>query len=294
MAKETIAKNDARKDVHEIIASKFIEQLEQGRVPWRTMWADGGVPTSLVSKRPFRGINTLLLATLGYDRNLFVTPKQLEAIDGSIRPSEKPHILTFYGEPQGDASGEKKVAKLAYYNVYNIVQCVGIPEVMVSPVVKEQEPFGVCEKIVEGIVHMPAIRNIKDQDVLYDPCEDYINIPKLKSFANPGSYYAALFHQLAHSTGHHTRLNRMGLVQMSEYGCDRHTLEELVAEIVTNYLENIAGIPCPFEPDEEYIDGWLEIFRKDRYFIFNACNLAQKAIDFIMNIQDEEKDQVEE
>jgi antirestriction protein ArdC len=147
------------------------------------------------------------------------------------------------------------------------------------------DPMKACEDILAGITHMPAIRN-KESGVFYDPLEDFINIPKLKSYTNPVCYYADLFHQLAHSTGHHTRLDRMGLVQMSEYGCSRFTQEELVAEIVANYLENTAGIPSPFVPTPEYIDGWVEKFNTDKYFIFNSCRLAQKAIDFILNVTD--------
>ena len=296
METATTVTRDARKDVHEIITGKIIDHLEQGVVPWRMVWAEGGVPTSLISKRPFRGINVLLLAALGYARNLFVTPKQLEGINSSIKPNEKLHALMFYAnsEATAETSGTKKNGKLSYYSVYNVGQCVGIPEDLMPPVIPVADPIVACESIVAGITHMPAIRTIKDQEVHYDPCEDYINIPRLKNYGSPASYYAEFFHQLVHSTGHHTRLNRMGLVQMSEYGCDGHTLEELIAEIVTNYLENYAGIPCPFVPDKEYIDGWLRIFRRDRYFIFNACSLAQKAIDFILNIQADEKEQMEE
>lgn len=291
----TAQKNRTGKDVREIINGKIIEHLEQGVVPWRTVWAESGIPESLISKRPFRNINVLLLAALGYSRNLFITSKQLEKLNGSIRPSEKPYEVMFLNTKEQDSQNtgegsEKKESKiLSYYTVYNVSQCVGIPAELVTVVNPSVEPIETCEKIVSEMPHIPDIRN-KETDVYYDPLQDYINIPKIKTFGSPASYYAALFHQLAHSTGHHTRLNRMGLVQMSEYGCDGHTLEELVAEIVTNYLENYAGIPCPFIPDNEYVNGWLRKFRSDRYLIFNACTLAQKAIDFLLNIQLEEKE----
>jgi antirestriction protein ArdC len=175
--------------------------------------------------------------------------------------------------------------KIPYYLVYNIAQCDGIPEESVPKIILQTDPIKACEAIVATASQGLTIRN-KESATFYDPLEDYINIPKLKNFLNPASYYSELFHQLAHSTGHHTRLDRMGLVQMSEYGCNRFTQEELVAEIVTNYLENFAGIPCPFQPSQEYIDGWVRKLRSDKYFIFTACTLAQKAIDFILNIQD--------
>ena len=279
------AKKGTEKDVQTIITERIIGQLEKGIVPWRTPWMEAGVPTSLISKRPFRGINVLLLAVLGYERNVFLTSNQLEAIGGSIKPNERQNMIVFWNNQKGEPGDEKKTSSLLYYLVYNIAQCVGILGESVPEVFRETDPIKACEGIVANMQNGPSIRN-KEAGAYYDPLDDYINVPKLKSFANPVCYYSALFHQLAHSTGHHTRLDRMGLVQMSEYGCSGFTQEELVAEIVTNYLENNAGIPCPFEPSQEYLDGWIQKLQADRYFIFTACTLAQKAIDFILNVQD--------
>ncbi len=283
---ETQAANATKstpKDVQTIITERVIHLLEKGIMPWRTPWMEGGVPTSLVSKRPFKGINVILLAALGYDNNHFLTLKQLEGMGGTVKKDEKPNMIVFWNTPQSsDKPEEKRSGTLKYYLVYNVAQCdglQGIPEI-----VRETNPIKACERIIANLQNSCSIRN-KDTGSYYDPLEDYINIPKLKSFANPASYYSALFHQLVHSTGHHTRLDRMGLVQMSEYGCNGFTQEELIAEIATNYLENFTGVPCPFEPSQEYIDGWIQKFKADKYLIFTACTLAQKAIDYVLNIQ---------
>ena len=278
-------KQTAPKDVQSIITEKIIWYLEQGIVPWRTSWMEAGVPTSLISKRPFRGINVLLLAAFGYKHNQFLTSKQVEDIGGKVKPDETANMIVFWSTPQANTVDKKKTVTLRYYNVYNIAQCDGILGDSVPEIVRETNPIKACERIVANLQNGPIIRH-KEAGAFYDPLEDYINMPKLKSYANPACYYSALFHQLAHSTGYHTRLDRMGLVQMSEYGCNGFTQEELVAEIATNYLENLAGIPCPFEPSPEYLDGWIQKLKADKYFIFTACTLAQKAIDFILNVQD--------
>lgn len=282
------AKKNAQKDVQVMVNEIIIDQLEKGIVPWRAAWTDPGIPTGLISKKPYRGINILLLAPLGYQRNAFITMKQLEEIGGSAKPDEMPHVVTVWNYPN-QTSGGKGQGKLTYYMVYNISQCIGTEDL--SPdIFRETDPIKACERIISNLVSGPDIR-YKEPTAFYDPLEDYINMPKMKTFGSPASYYAALFHELAHSTGHHTRLDRMGLVQMSEYGCSRYTMEELVTEIATNYLENLAGIPCSFTPDKEYIDAWTKKFSGDRYLIFNACALAQKAIDFILNVKTEDKPQ---
>ncbi|MCW3120975.1 MAG: hypothetical protein JWQ38_467 [Flavipsychrobacter sp.] len=285
----------AKKNVHGLVNDRIIELLEGGIVPWRSPWADAGMPMSLISKRAFRGMNILLLASLGYEQNLFLTTKQLEGLNGSIKPGKKPHMIVFWGgEQQAGENIVPKPGKLQYYSVYNVSQCVGIPEETISSCIV-QHPTGIqaCEELVANVLNCAVIRH-KEPDAFYDPLEDCINMPKLKSYAHPESYYSALFHQLAHSTGHHTRLDRMGLVQMPEYGCTRYTLEELVAEIVTNYLENLTGIPSLFIPDEEYIASWIQKLKADRYLIFTACAYAQKAIDFILNIQSTKEEGIQE
>src|ERR1700736_6038018 len=76
----------------QLLNDKIIEQLKKGTVPWRKQWIHGGVPTNFLTRNPFRGINVMLLAMLGYERNFFITENQLAEIDGSIKPKEKPHM----------------------------------------------------------------------------------------------------------------------------------------------------------------------------------------------------------
>ncbi len=291
----TTAQESAKKNVHGLVNDRIIELLEGGIVPWRSAWMDGGIPTSLISKRAFRGMNILLLASLGYEQNLFLTSKQLETLGGSIKPGKKPHmVMRWGGEQQAEGSVVPKPGKLQYYSVYNVSQCVGIPdETIAACAVTLSTGIQACEELVAKMLNGAMIRH-KEPEAFYDPLEDCINMPKLKKFAHPESYYSELFHQLAHSTGHHTRLDRMGLVQMPEYGCTRYTLEELVAEIVTNYLENLTGIPNSFIPDEEYIANWIQKLKGDPYLIFTACSYAQKAVDFILNIQSVKEEPIQE
>jgi antirestriction protein ArdC len=44
-------------DVYAIVTEKIISLLEQGVVPWRRPWTEGGFPRNVVSKKPYRGIN---------------------------------------------------------------------------------------------------------------------------------------------------------------------------------------------------------------------------------------------
>ncbi len=280
----------ARKDVYAIITEKIMEKLEQGTVPWRKPWTDAGIPTNLVSKRPYRGINLMLLAMAGYEYNVFLTSKQLKEIGGSIKSDEKPHLVVYYNysdkehEPDEEDTEPKKRAILRYYTVFNIAQCENIPENLIPTFSRDIKPIVACEKIVEGMPHKPKLQH-KEQRAYYDPLKDYVNMPKIQSFESSDAYYSTLFHELVHSTGHHSRLNRQGLIEMSEFGAEAYSQEELVAEIGSCFLQSYVGIQEEFEQSTAYIQGWLEKLKNDRRFIFMASTAAQKAVDYILGVQ---------
>lgn len=286
------------KDVYAIITDKIIEQLEHGTVPWRKPWYDGGIPTNLISQRPYRGINLMLLSMAGYEHNLFLTSKQLKEIGGSIKPEEKPHLVVYWnyiekGEENDEEKEQKKRPMLRYYTVFNISQCENIPPALIPAISRVVRPDATCKLIVNGMPQRPRIQH-KEQRAYYDPLKDYVNMPKQQSFESDDAYYATLFHELVHSTGHRSRLNRKDLIQMAEFGSEPYSHEELVAEIGSCYLQSHGGITEQLEQSAAYIKGWLEALRNDRKFIFSASTAAQKAVDYILNIQAGEDEKTEE
>jgi antirestriction protein ArdC len=294
MATETATeKKVASKDVYRIINDKVIAQLEKGIAPWRVPWTEAGAPVNLISQKAYKGMNVMLLAPLGYERNVFITENQLKDVGGTIKPGERPHMAVYWNYKDKDGA-ENKTPMLRYYQVYNLSQVAGILTELVPDVVREADPIAACERIIGNMPKYPSVRH-KENKAYYTPLDNYINLPKQKSYANDAAYYNALFHQLVHSTGHHTHLDRMGLVQMPEHGWEAYSLEELVAEIGACYLRSLAGIASPFDETTE-VSGWIPKFRKDPYLIFTAANLAQKAVDYILNVKavEETKEEVDE
>ena len=286
---DTVTKTHARVDVYGIITNKVVEQLNNGTVPWRKPWTDAGLPKNIISGRHYRGMNLMLLATEGYEHNLFLSFKQVHDIGGKVKKGEKGHMVVYWnngekkqdGAEQPEEGSEKKKAVLRYYYVFNIAQCENIPEKYL-PTEREAKELVPCEAIVKGMPTCPVIKH-KEQRAYYDPLEDYVNMPKKKSFKTDASYYATLFHELVHSTGHPLRLDRKGFVQMSERDGEAYSQEELVAEMGTCYLQSYAGITEEFEQSAAYIQGWLGVLKNDKRFLFQAAKAAQKAVDYILN-----------
>lgn len=278
-----------KKDVYEIITSRIIEQLEQGRVPWKQPWTEAGLPQNLVSKRYYRGINTWLLLGLGYAQNYFLTYKQIKDIGATLKKGEKscPVVFWTWLEPKEDEPTDSKgKPMLRYYTVFNIAQCDGIPESMIPQLETERnnDPIEICEQIVLNMQKKPDIKH-KENRAYYHPLLDYVNMPKLKSFKNSVSYYDTLFHELVHATGHLSRLNRSELTEMKSLGGDAYSMEELVAEIGACYLCSHAGIlHQEFDNNIAYIQAWLSKLKNDKKCIIYAAAKSQKAVDFILNV----------
>ncbi len=115
----------------------------------------------------------------------------------------------------------------------------------------------------------------------YTPELDYIGIPSKSSFDTSGNYYSTLAHEMAHSTGHKSRLDRVG-VSGSERTKLIYSFEELIAELSAVFTTKHLGIDGNLENHASYINSWLAAMRNDKKFIFKAASQAQKATEFIL------------
>lgn len=218
MATETkSAKKTEPLDVFKAINDKIIAYLEKGIVPWRAPWGHNGIPRNLLSRKSYRSINLILLASLEYEKNFFLTSKNIEEIGAKVKSGEKGHILAYWNYPDKQKDDDKQhweAPQLRYYTVYNISQCEMIeyvePE---NPIFSDS--IGVCERILEEMPQVPNIEHKKGPN-RYNPLTDTINIAEKKTFMSEQDYYITLFHDLIHATGHHSRLGRKDLIQMSE------------------------------------------------------------------------------
>jgi antirestriction protein ArdC len=115
----------------------------------------------------------------------------------------------------------------------------------------------------------------------YSPREDYIGLPPRERFERTEDYYATVFHELVHSTGHEKRLKRF--TESAEFGSNPYCKEELIAEMGAAFLCGQAEIAeRTIDNSAAYLKGWLEQLRNDKMLIVKAAAQAQKAADFIL------------
>jgi antirestriction protein ArdC len=142
-----------------------------------------------------------------------------------------------------------------------------------------------CEEIAQGMPKCPSIQQVEDC-AYYHPVHDYLNMPPMKNFLHSEAYYSTLFHELVHSTGHTSRLNRKELMQIKPFNSEMYSLEELVAEIGASFLNSLTGIEQKeFQQNASYIQGWLKRLKNDKRLVVTASGQAQKAVDFILDVR---------
>ena len=284
-------------DAFQVITDRIIGLLETGTIPWQKPWQGGaGMPKNLISRKEYRGINTFLLHAMMYENPYWLTFNQAKGLGGHVKQGEKACPVVFWKwldvEDSGSPTGKKRVPFLRYYSVFNLAQCEGIP-IDKLPVIdggkREHTPIAAAEQIVAAMPKRPAIENTW-QRAFYSPGKDFVGMPAPETFRSAEDYYSVLFHELTHSTGHESRLNRKGVSgtngEWSPFGSQSYSQEELVAEMGAAFLCGQVGIvERTIDNSAAYIKSWLERLKDDRKLVIYAAAQAQKAADFILNVQ---------
>ena len=141
-----------------------------------------------------------------------------------------------------------------------------------------------AEMIVAGMPKCPVIRHGM-RKAFYCRDDDVVSLPSAKEFKSSEDYYASLFHELIHATGHEDRLNRSSVVEGNGYGSDPYCKEELIAELGAAFLCGHAGIiDRTIDNSASYIQGWLAKLKADKTLIVQAAAQAEKAVNFILGV----------
>lgn len=276
-----------KRNLYEVINNMIMNKLQNGKMPWKQTWNNFGPARNYVSKKPYRGINALILNNTEYEYPLFLTFLQAKELGGHIKKGSKSIEVIYWKTLQFESDDEKinRIPFLRYYNVFNVDCVEGIKLKLPNKYVND--PIEVCETIINEMPSKPIIEHGGDEPY-YNWQEDRVKVPHRDNFILSDEYYATLFHELAHSTGHISRLNRETCMKPSVYGSRDYCKEELVAEIATCFLCGEAGISNKtIDNSTAYIQFWIErlthMLRDDSKAFVRASAFAQKATDFILN-----------
>lgn len=288
------------KTIYESITERFLVQLREGTVPWRRPWLTA---QNLVSRRPYRGVNALVLGFSRFDSPFWMTFRQAKDLGGTIKKGERSTPVVYYkllekkdeqGRPILKPNGKPKVVPLLRWaNVFNLRQTEGVlaPELVTTPDTPGLER-------AQAIVREANLCPIAHQGFQagYSPVFDHIVMPRPGAFRSGEDYHFTLFHEMTHATGHGSRLAREGIVEFDRFGSDRYSKEELIAELGAAFLGNDAGIldKIRFENAASYLQSWMKRLEDDPSLIVSASSQAQKAADWIRGVRLTEEEELSE
>jgi antirestriction protein ArdC len=276
-------------NVMQYLTDRVITMLKEGKVPWRRPWKGSMAPCN-ISGRKYNGINFFLLSMLGFETPVFLTFNQIKKMGGTIKDGEeKKHVPVYfwkintYTEDRfGNVLNDpRKIPLCLYTRVYNISQVDGIELPARFQTKREALPvLDAAQAIVDGYKDCPQVTHGGNR-ACYSPVLDKISMPIKENFINAESYYATLFHEMAHSTGHAKRLNRKEVMDPIVFGSHDYSQEELVAEMGAALACAHAGIDNTLDNSVAYIASWLDKLSNDPKVLMMAASRAQKAFDHI-------------
>ena len=270
-----------KQTTHARITAHILKMLDEGAAPWRQPWVNRA-PRSYRG-HVYRGINALMLGLANYPDPRWITFNQALSLGGHVRKGEKgmPAIFWRWIDKEDAEGNVSHVAFARGYTVFNVTQCDGLdlpalPDPGTDVATDEQ-----AEALIAGFKDAPEV-TFGGNQAFYRPAVDRITLPPRDSFTSMEGYYSTLFHELAHSTGHESRLDRFTDETFTGHERGR---EELIAEFASSFLCAAAGLaPSAIEQNAAYIAHWKQAIEADERLVVTAAAAGQRAADHVMGV----------
>jgi antirestriction protein ArdC len=219
----------------------------------------------------------------------WLTFRQALALGGNVRKGEKGAWVVYWHWRTAEdlealrAQGKNPAPCYPIYStVFNWAQCDGLEVPQDDTQTFTHTPREEAERIWREMPNAPKVEFKHDNSAGYAPTQDTIAMPHAQRFTQSEGFYAVLFHELAHATGHASRLNRLDSKKHRSFGSPEYSFEELVAEMTAAFLCAHCGMENRVEQSAAYIDGWLGVLRQDKKILLDAATAAQQAADYIL------------
>ena len=291
----------------ELLKNKFLEALKEGKIPWKCPWMKY---QNGVSQHEYKGINKVLISYIsmerGYTDPRFYTFNQIKEMKlhlsgeskGKGIPVEfwslydiiKKKTITIkeYEEKYQDKKEDVRWMVRNYY-VFNAKYIEGLPEFRDNSLDRsymESDHKLFLDNLVKNMGL--TFDDTAGDSAYYLPSKDLVQLPPYNSFYIEEDYYETAFHEIAHATGHESRLNRD---IKNVFGTIAYAKEELRAEIASTFLSADIGIFADrsIENHKGYIKSWIDILENQENELFKAIADAEKIVDYMKDKGEYEK-----
>jgi antirestriction protein ArdC len=278
----------AKFDIYEAITDRILIQLESGIIPWTKPWVSTSKGSwSRSTGRCYSFINQMLLGNVSE----YATYKQIKEAGGEVKKGSKAKFIVFWKmipietENSSGVKESKVIPFLKYINVFDVANdCENIEIKYKRDEVKPFDSDVEAEEIINeySVTNGVKIYSVDSDRAFYRPSDDSITLPTKEQFKDKAEYYSTAFHEIAHSTGHPSRLARINKV--AAFGSEEYSKEELVAEISAASILNYIGLETKssFKNNAAYIQSWIRALNDDKKLIVSASSKAEKAVELIL------------
>lgn len=292
------------------MAEAFAHVLEEKGLEWRKEWTGtgGSAPHNGITKACYRGSNAFWLSLVammkGYSDPRWVTMVQIMDKDSKYHPKEKWHLkagskatyveywypfdlknkkaLTwdqYKQEIQGGRREDEFKLSTRYTAVFNACNVEGMPEISQEPENTNIHMDEMVQKLSKGM-GVQILLDGGDQ-AYYSPHQDQIHLPTPGSFENEYAFNATALHELSHSTGHPSRLNRP---MSGFFGTSQYAYEELVAEMCSCFMGfdlHAEASANHIDNHKAYVQSWIQAIREKPETLIKAIKDAQAAANYM-------------
>lgn len=138
----------------------------------------------------------------------------------------------------------------------------------------------------------------EEKGAYYSPAKDIVVLPTKaqfrihpddpeECFKDGQEYYGTALHEMAHSTGHPSRLDRL---KPAAFGSPEYAKEELVAELTSAMVGNTLGFDRRISDNNvAYLQNWTSALRKEPKFIVTVMADVNKASRIIIENIDKQR-----
>lgn len=307
-----MSKPKNKEEYRQQLADMFAHVLEEKGLEWHQEWTQSGrngAPYNIVTGAKYRGSNSFYLSLValvnGYHDPRWMTMVQIMDKKGKYHPGQKWHlqagskaVWVEYWYPydtvnrkaatweeyrkalstEGRDENEFRLST-RYTPVFNASLVEGVPA-LEQP--RQPETAIETDELVKSLSKNMGVPIIHGGDqAFYRPKQDEIHLPEPSAFESEYAYNATALHELAHATGHPSRLNRN---QSGGFGSDTYAYEELVAEMASCFM----GVSLSTEMSQQHIDnhkayvqGWIQGILDQPNLLIHAIKDAQGAADYM-------------
>ncbi len=195
--------------------------------------------------------------------------------------------------------------KMNVYNVFNVDQTnlrearpelyekIRSANALKPPVKLEGESFSFAplDEMVDKGLWVCPIRPMHQDRAYYSISKDEIVIPEKSQFVDGESYYGTMLHEMTHSSGHESRLNRL---KPAAFGSEEYAREELVAELGSALLASRYGMAKQIkEESAAYLKSWLGSLQESPEFLKTTLFDVKRATSMISQQIDAVQERIE-